>query len=529
MHPAPRLTVFAAVAALAALPSAACAALGLPAVFSDHMVLQRGLAVPVWGWADPGAMVTVRFAGKQRTPSADAAGRWVTRLDPPAANPNPQTLEVSCGDEHLSIKDVLVGDVWVCSGQSNMEWPVQASTDAARQVASANLPLLRLFSVQGHLTSPTPARDLPGAWSRCSPQSVPGFSAVGFFFGRELVDRTEVPIGLVATSWGGTRIEPWTPPAGFRQVPELAELMRAVDPVDPATEAGKAAWAGYLDRVSTWLEVNRKSLADDQGATAPPPPPGFTESTDPTTIYNAMVAPLVPYGVRGAIWYQGESNAGEGEAYFHKLRALIEGWRTVWGQGEAFPLHFYVVQLAGFEAPQESPAGGDGFARVRDGQKRVLELPHTGLVVTTDIGDAADVHPRNKQDVGRRLARWALRDVHQRTLEVSGPLFKEMKVEGNTATIHFDHLGGGLIAGAKNGLEPVRELPADQLAGFAIAGPNQEWHWANAAINGPTVTLSSPAVPDPAAVRYAWAANPTRANLYNKEGLPAAPFRTDSW
>jgi sialate O-acetylesterase len=520
---------FLAVLATITLATPVRAALELPAVFGDHMVLQRGLAVPVWGWADPGAMVTVRFAAKQRTPSADASGFWMTRLDPPEGNVHPQTLEVSCGADMLSINDVLVGDVWICSGQSNMEWSVEASANAKEEVAAADHPQLRLFNVEGHVTSPIPEKDVNGRWMPCSPESVGKFSAVGYYFGRELLARTKVPVGLIGTNWGGTRVEPWTPPAGFRKVPELRELSRQVDAFDPGTEAGKATWDGYLGQVAGWLEASRRSLSDGRPVSAPPRMPGFTQGHEPTAIYNAMVAPLVPFGVRGAIWYQGESNAGEGEAYFHKLRALVEGWRSVWDQGDSFPFYFYVVQLANFQQAQQAPEGGDGFARVRDGQKKVLTLPHTGLAVITDIGDANDIHPRNKQDVGRRLARWALRDVHRQAVEVSGPMFREMKVEGNQVRLLFDHPGGGLTAGRKNGLEPFEALPGAPPKGFAIAGEDRRWHWAEARIDVESILLSSPEVAKPVAVRYAWAGNPDQANLYNMAGLPAVPFRTDDW
>lgn len=514
------------------------AELKLPAVFGDHMVLQRGLANPIWGWADPGATVTVKFAGQEKSATADDRGRWKLKLDPIAeAVAEGQTIEISSGQQLLSLKDVLVGDVWICSGQSNMEWRVTQSANPQEEVAAADHPQIRLFDVQGHTIAPSPKDNLNGKWAVCSPQTVGGFSAVGYYFGRELNQKGGVPIGLIGTNWGGTRVEPWTPPVGFRSVKELEGLSKQVDVSDATTEAGKANWGGYLDSMEVWLRENRKSLAAGDGVSAPPESPGVKNQGQPTAIYNAMVAPLVGYGVRGAIWYQGESNGNEGEPYFFKLKALIEGWRTVWDQGD-FPFYFYVVQLANFQNPQTSPAGGDGYARIRNGQTRVLEIPHSGLAVIIDIGEARDIHPKNKQDVGKRLARWALRDVFGQDIVVSGPKFKSLEIQGEKAIVSYDFVGAGLMPGKKEGLEPVKlaeSLDIDggtgsnAVDGFAIAGEDKVWHWAKATIEGEKVVLTSPEVSAPVAVRYAYAANPVRANLYNKDGLPAVPFRTDDW
>jgi sialate O-acetylesterase len=268
-----------------------------------------------------------------------------------------------------------------------------------------------------------------------------------------------------------------------------------------------------------------------QAGTLLPPPvatPGLTNAGQPTAIYHSMVYPLAPYGIRGAIWYQGESNGGEGVEYFHKMRALIEGWRAVWNQGE-FPVYFYFVQLANWQNPNDDPAGGDGWARIREAQRQTLTIPHTGMAVITDIGEAGDIHPRNKQDVGKRLARWALRDVCGKELVVSGPLYREMKIEDGRIRLFFDHVGGGMIVGKKSGLEPTRAVENGRLERFAIAGADRKWHWADAMIDGETVVVRSDDVREPVAVRYAYSMNPAGANLYNREGLPASPFRTDDW
>ncbi|MFT5465800.1 MAG: sialate O-acetylesterase [Verrucomicrobiales bacterium] len=514
------------------------AALELPAVFGDHMVLQRGLANPIWGWGNPRSDVTIKFAGQEKTTKIDERGRWKLKLDPIAeANAEGQTIEIVSGRQQLLLKDVLIGDVWICSGQSNMEWRTTQALNPQEEVAAADYPQIRLFDVLGHTIAPSPKDKLNGNWALCSPATVGNFSAVGYFFGRELHAEGGVPIGLIGTNWGGTRVEPWTPPIGFRGVEELASMSKQVDAFDATTESGKTTWSAHIDALETWISENRTSLKAGEGVSAPPQTPGYTNQGQPTTIYNAMVAPLVGYGVRGAIWYQGESNGNEGEAYFHKLRALVEGWRTVWDQGD-FPLYFYVVQLANFQTPQTTPAGGDGYAKIRDGQTRVLELPHTGLAVITDIGEANDIHPKNKQDVGKRLARWALRDIFKKDIVVSGPKFKGLEVKGGEARVSFDHVGGGLMPGKKVGLKPV--AVAEQLnidggsgstgvEGFAIAGEDKVWHWAKATIDGDSIVLTSSEVSVPVAVRYAWAGNPTRANLYNKDGLPGVPFRTDDW
>ena len=500
----------------------------LPKIFSSHMVLQRGLAAPVWGSAAAGEEVTVEFAGSKQTATADAKGRWEVRLAPQEANEKGQTLTIA-GKNRIELTDVLVGDVWICSGQSNMEWSLNSVTNAQEEMAAANHPNIRLFDVPGHTTSPLPNDDVPGGqWNACSPQSAPGFSAVGYFFARSFHKETGIPVGLIGTNWGGTRIEPWTPPVGFRNVPELNDLSAQVDRFDVTTAAGKATWQAYLKQVDDWTAATRAKLQNGEAVSHPPAVPGYTNGGDPTAIYNAMVHGLAPYGIRGALWYQGESNGGEGVSYFHKMQALIGGWRTVWNQKD-FPIYFYYVQLANWQQPNDNPEGGDGWARIRDAQTQSLTIPHTGMAVITDIGEANDIHPRNKQDVGARLARWALRDVAKQDVVVSGPLYREMKVDGGAIRLSFDHAGSGLIVGVKDGLKPTAADPNGTLKRFAIAGEDRQWHWADAKIDGKTVVVSSKNVAKPVAVRYAWSMNPEGANLYNTEGLPASPFRTDEW
>jgi len=439
-------------------------------------------------------------------------------------------LTITSGDQMLTFDDVLVGDVYICSGQSNMEWAVGGTMNAQEEIAAANHPLLRLFDVPGHPTANLPQTQLPGgAWNVCTPKTVPGFSAVGYFFGRELQQQSGIPIGLIGSNWGGTRIEPWTSPGGFRSVPELKAIADNVDRFDLTQPAGKETWNKYFDAVDQWSKNGRAAIAEGRALPAEPREPGYTGASDPTAIYNAMIAPLVPYGIRGAIWYQGESNGGEGVEYFHKMQALINGWREVWNQ-EGAPIQFYFVQLANFQAPNDNPAGGDGWARIRDAQTETLTLPNTGMAVIIDIGEAGDIHPRNKQDVGKRLSLWALRDVYgKKETIVSGPHFKSLKIDGNKAIVSYDHVGGGLIVGRKEGLEPTAVDAKGRLGRFAIAGDDMQWKWGDAVIDGGTVVVTSAEVAKPVAVRYAWSMNPSGANLYNKEGLPAVPFRTDEW
>lgn len=485
----PRLTLCFAFAASVLAASVASADVSLPKIFGSGMVLQRGLATPVWGWAEAGEEVTVQFGDQKKKATADANGAWSLKLDPQKENAEGQTLKVS-GKNSIDCEDVLIGDVWICSGQSNMEWAVRNSVNPDEELKAANYPNIRLFDVPGHTTSPVSKDKLPGGdWKKCAPDTVGNFSAVGYFFGRRLHKESKVPIGLIGTNWGGTRIEPWTPPVGFREVPELKSIADDVDKFDETTKVG--------------------------GST-------------PTAIYHSMVHPLAPYGVRGAIWYQGESNGGEGESYFHKMQALIKGWRSVWGQGD-FPMYFYFVQLADFQQPNENPEGGDGWAKLREAQRKSLTIPHTGMAVITDIGDAKDIHPRNKQDVGSRLAQWALRDVYKKDVVPSGPLFKELKIEDGKARVLFDHAGDGLIVGKKEGLAPTSVVKDGKLARFAIAGKDKKWHWADTQIDGDSVVVWSKDVPEPVAVRYAYSMNPAGSNLYNSLGLPASPFRSDDW
>lgn len=484
---------YAAIVAIALLligPGRAQADVTLPSILASHMVLQRDMPAPVWGWAEPGENVTVSFASQMKTAAADKDGKWMVRLDALRASDKGATLTIK-GNNTIELTDVLVGEVWICSGQSNMEWSVRASANAKEEIENADHPQIRLFNVPGHIVSPAPLAKLqqPGSWAACGPQSAANFSAVGYFFGRSLQKKLNVPIGLVGSNWGGTRIEPWTTLEGFESVPELTN------------EAAKS---------KQQAQTNAK-----------------VGGGDPSAICNAMVMPLAPFAMRGAIWYQGESNGGEGISYYHKKKALVNGWRKLFNPN----LAFYWVQLANFQKPTDDPAGGDGWARIREAQRMAAnDIPHTGMAVIIDIGEANDIHPRNKQDAGDRLAHYALNQTYMKhDVVAAGPLFKAMKQEGGRIRLSFHHVGAGLIVGRKDGLKPTESVTDGKLARFAVAGADRKWHWADAVIDGDTVVVASKEVSHPVAVRYAYSMNPVGANLYNKEGLPASPFRTDDW
>ena len=619
----------------------------LPALFTDHMVLQRDTPIAVWGWAVPNGTVTVSIDGQQAEARAGADSTWRLTLPPMPAG-GPHTLTVA-GAETLTLNDVLVGEVWVASGQSNMEWPLQASNDAEAEIQAANFPNIRLFKV-ARTTAYTPQQRVEAeGWHAVTPETIPEFSAVAYFFGRKLHQDLNVPIGLVETAWGGTPAEAWTSGPALMALPDFADQVAslsadAVDGEAATFEEQQAAWLqrlknedqGYEQGHPRWADADYDASAWPtmdvpqpwEGAGLPgydgvvwfrksfglPPPwngedltlnlamiddsdttwvngvqvgstgqynthraytvpadvlkpglntiavrvldtgggggiwgeaedlnltrgietqslagawayqPGIAAGDDqprpprrlqnqPTTLYNAMLAPLIPYTIRGAIWYQGESNAGRAYQYRALFAAMIQDWRAQWGLGD-FP--FYFVQLANFMEPQQNPSEAQTWPELREAQTMALRLPQTAQAVIIDIGEANDIHPRNKQDVGARLALAALNQTYGQDVVYSGPAYREMTKEGNTLRLHFDHAGGGLVA--RDG----------ELKGFAIAGADSQFVWAEAKIDGEAIVVSSPAVPEPVAARYAWANNPV-ISLFNQEGLPASPFRTDDW
>ncbi len=493
----------------------------LSGVFGDHMVIQQDQPIRLFGWADPGEQVTADFNGQTASTTANDDGYFRVELPAMEADGKAHTLIVK-GKNTITLKDVLLGEVWICSGQSNMEWSVANSMNAEQEIAAADHPQIRLFDVSGHVAGPTPGNDPRGQWKICSPQTISGFSAVGYYFGRALQKELDVPIGLVGTNWGGTRIEPWTPPVGFQQVPSLKDYVESISSCDPTTPTGKARRRDYLNNVENWLKQARAN-AEAGKAFGDPPRDNFSPKGGATHIYNGMVHALTPLSVRGAIWYQGESNAGDGLRYEYLKEALVRGWRTVF---ENEDLSFYWVQLANFQNPNDDPAGG-GWGPVREGQRRALRIPNAGMAVIIDIGEARDIHPRNKQDVGARLALWALAKNYGKSVVCSGPLYKSMKVEGNKIRISFDYVGGDLITAKKEGLNPAEETDGTELTHFAIQAGDGSWHWANARIDGETVVVWAEDVSDPKHVRFGYQSNPVGLNLYNKQGLPASPFTTE--
>jgi sialate O-acetylesterase len=478
------------------------AGLRLHPLFSDNAVFQAGILVPIWGVADPGEEVTVSMLGQKKVVTAAADGKWRIRLDFLKTG-GPYELSVSAkSGGSVTVKNILVGEVWLASGQSNMEWSVNASANAAEEKANAAHPEIRLFTVQRRQAD-APQSDLAqtaaaGSWKICSPETVGGFSAVAYYFGREIHKRLGVPVGLIHSSWGGTPAEVWTRREVIDQTPELQDFVKF--------------YAGRQANYEKQLEQH-KAAVEKAKAEGKPEPRAPNAPMKLSCLYNGMIAPLVPYALRGAIWYQGESNAGNAKLYHTLFPAMIENWRQDWGQGR-FP--FLFVQLANYMARKEQPSES-GWAELREAQLATLEKSDpAGMAVIIDIGDARDIHPKNKQDVGKRLALWALAETYDQKLVHSGPLYDSMKVEGNKARLSFKHVGGGLVA------------RGEKLAGFALAGEDRKFVWADAKIEGDAVVVWSEAVPSPAAVRYGWADNPD-CTLFNKEGLPASPFRTDRW
>jgi len=616
----------------------------LPKVFSDNMVLQRDLPIKIWGWADKREEITITFLNETVTTKSDKKGKWQAVLKPVAAG-GPYELVIA-GTNEITLSNILVGDVWICSGQSNMEWPLSITNDSERAIETSANPRIRLFTVQKN-TSTVPLDDCESeGWMVCGPETVASFSAVAYYFGKKLNEDIDVPIGLLHTSWGGTNVETWiSAPVideveGFKgiakQVAEFdgEEVMKAMrEKVEAITgplpeedlgmKDGKALWAetdysewkamdipqlwetagiqgldgivwfqkefeletgdilndieihlGTIDdsditflngekigetsqkynevriyKVSkSLLRVGKNSIVvrvDDTGGgggiygdpkklfvVLPNKKISLTgewlykigqgkilfnssPNEMPSLLFNAMINPLIPYGVNGAIWYQGESNAGRAYEYRTTFPLMISNWRDVWGQGD-FP--FFFVQLANFMQPKDQP-GESAWAELREAQTMTLSLPNTGMATIIDIGEANDIHPRNKLDVGNRLALNALKVAYGKNVVASGPTFKGMKIEGEKIILSFDNLGTGFHL--KNNYGYVN--------GFTVAGVDKLFHWAKAEISEDKIILICNEVKNPVAVRYGWANNPDDLNLYNLEGLPAVPFRTDNW
>ena len=482
------------------------AELWMPSIFSSHMVLQQKQKNPIWGKADPGAVLSIQFGDQSQEVSVGADGHWTAILKSKSAGNTAYDLRVSLGAESLYFDDILIGEVWVASGQSNMQWTVSNSNDPEKEIAAANYPNLRLFYVT-RVTADTPQEDCGGTWQACTSETVPGFSAVAYFYGRELHKKLNVPVGLIHTSWGGTPSESWTSQETVEKVPAFAPISTRWEDIVAKWPESKVA---YEATVAEW---QKKKDAGETKANKPRMPYNPDHPHRISSLYNGMIAPIVPYGIKGAIWYQGESNANRAFQYRTIFPAMIEDWRMHWNQGD-FP--FYFVQLANYKARSEEPTPDCDWAELREAQTMTLDLRNTGMASAIDIGVADDIHPRNKQDVGKRLARWALnKDYGMRDVVASGPLYTSHSIDGDKVTISFDYAKG--LHGK-----------AGELAGFMIAGEDQQFVWADVEVKGKKIVVSSASVPAPKAVRYGWANNPV-STLYNEAGLPASPFRTDDW
>jgi len=483
----------------------------LPAVIGDNMVVQQNEKVPLWGWADPGENIHVQGSWQRTRIStqADEKGRWRVRLKTPKAG-GPHTISIR-GKNTVVLRNVLAGEVWLCSGQSNMGFTVQRGSDAKNDIAAANFPEIRLFQVAKQYAA-EPQMDCTGTWQACDSSTVKNFSAVAYFFGRELYRMLKVPVGLIHSSWGGMPAESWTRREILEKDPELGTVFLKWK---EWLEQAPADEAVYNRKMETW-----KKEAETAKTKSWPLPhePGLPVSVymmrsphrEPAVLYNGMVAPLIPLAIKGVIWYQGESNRDRPIQYRKLFQAMIANWRSDWGRGD-FP--FYYVQIA----PYAYDTHSESIPLLREAQAEAMSLPNTGMAVTMDVGNPDDIHPANKQDVGKRLALWALAKTYGRKGFVySGPLYKTMNAEGNKIRLHFDHAGSGLA------------VKGDSLSRFLIAGDDKCFFSAKAVIDGKTVLVWSNSVTNPRAVRYGWGGAP-EANLFNNEGLPAAPFRTDGW
>lgn len=495
------------------------AELKLAGIFTDHAVLQRDAAVPIWGWGDAGAEITVEFAGQKKSVTADAGGKWLVKLDPMPASAVPHDLLVTSSNpkseiRNLKCSDILVGEVWLGSGQSNMAMMVEGAKDYDNEKIASELPNVRMFKEESASADAAQA-DGKGSWSVCAPDTVGKFSATLFFFGREIHKTLNVPVGLINSSVGGTPIESWIAPEAQHADEKLKPFFATAEQANvtvPSDEAKKK----YESALAQWEEAAKKARAEKQALPRKPRNPSDVTALKARKagvgvggLFNGKIAPLIPYGIRGAIWYQGEANTRlpKPPFYQYQLPLLVNDWRTRWGYD--FP--FAWVQLPNF--------GGEGrdWPTVREAMLKTLALPKTGMSINIDIGEEKNIHPKNKQEIGRRLSLWALGTVYdQKVAATSGPLPAGHEVRGSEVALSFTHTEGGLVA--KDG----------ELKGFVISGDDKQWMPAQARIEGDKVIVSNPTVKQPVAVRYAWENFPT-CNLFNGAGLPASPFRTDDW
>jgi sialate O-acetylesterase len=488
----------------------------LPSILGDHMVLQRGVAAPIWGWANPEESVTVTIDDQEHQTKADAKGNWSVRLQPLEVGA-PRAMTIQGQNNKITLRDVLVGEVWVCSGQSNMQWPVATSWNADLTIAAADHPQIRLITVETPGIQ-QPLEDFQGKWEVCRPETVGDFSAVGYLFGLQLHDLLEVPIGLIDNAWGGSSCEAWVQRDRLQDADLYGPLMKRWE----ETESDPEKSSFYAEFEAAWMKWQDEFIAAKKAGQPLPPAPRrpnnpMIQQHRPANLFMGRVEPVMPFAIRGVIWYQGESNASRAFQYRELFPLMIRNWRDAWEQG-SFP--FYWVQLADYRAEKPEPGDSD-WAELREAQTIAVEkLPSTGQAVIIDLGEGNDIHPRNKLEVGKRLARLALAKDYGMTIVDDSPRYASMQIQDGKVELTFADVGGGL-----------RTVDENQVRGFALAGEDRVWHWAQAKIvdtDKSRVLVWSEEVPRPLAVRYAWADNPV-CNLYSAEGLPVTPFRTDDW
>jgi len=479
----------------------------LHSLVGDNMVLQQGMEVPIWGWATSGKRVTVRFRGQKKKATAAEDGRWTVKLDPMEAG-GPFEMKVA-GRNTITLQNVCVGEVWLGSGQSNMRWPVAGALNAEKEIAQADHPNIRLFTVKP-TPADRPAENCEGSWAVCNSKTVRPFSALAYYFGREIQQYMNVPVGLIASSVDSTPAGAWM---SMRTLASDPVFKNSLPYWERVLRKNAEMIREYENKLAQWQQNAEKAKTEDKEVPPKPIRPMDARLQAPSRLFNGMITPLIPYAIKGVIWHQGEYEAEtEGGALYRRiLPALINDWRREWGQG-TFP--FLFVQLANYHKPELNPAKS-GWALLRQSQLlTMLTVPNTGMAISIDIGEADRIHPRNKQEMGRRLALVALGVAYKKPIAYSGPICKSAKFGGNRVRIKFNHVYGGLVA--KGG---------GPLKGFSVAGPNGRFVTAQAKIEGNEVVVQNDAVKIPFIVRYAWADNPQGSNLYNVEGLPASPFR----
>lgn len=500
----------------ASLATTLRAELKLPVIIGDHMVLQQKQANPIWGWDTPGTKVSVTFAGQTETATAGADGKWTVKVAATPANATPQTIKI-VGTSTKEIQDVLVGEVWMCSGQSNMGFKLQQDWNGDLEAAASNLPNLRLISVP-QTGSQELKTDFKGQWRASTTATAKAFSAVGFLYGRYIHEVLNVPVGMIDTSWGGASAEAFVRREAIEKDPRFSALMENTRKREATLEADIASGKAKADQdaaMEKWKVAAEKAKADGKNPpSAPVSAQGWLTGKDrPGNIFGGMLHPTLPYGMKGVIWYQGESNASRAYEHGDLFPFLIEQWRKEW-QAD---LSFYWVQLADYMAEKPKP-GESAWAELRESQTKTQKLTKTGQAVIIDLGEGKDIHPRNKHDVAARLVRWALVKDYGLTMPYRSPEYKSVKIEGNKATVTLDCFGSTL-----------RAFDTWEARGFAVCGEDKVWQWASGKVIGKDqVEVWSEAVPNPIAVRYAWADNPV-CNLFSNDGLPVTPFRTDDF